>query len=569
MDLDVMELFGEREAEVINDSGSEDADNDEDDDGGQNNPDEEAIEVPAPGAGGEAGGKTQEAIKPKRIIKNPRPKFDVQRLMGPRGVPALQRTFKDVKWAGKGREREDLRELLRHLQHWGHRLYPAMPFSDTLAQIEKLGSKKNVKVHIKKLRLDMFVMESDGDGGEDNVRRWGDDEEQQQEEVSDPVVDVFDELLGTSGAAGEPTVFPPVPSLPIGVLTAEQKEQLERNRRLAAERRIRRQQEEEDKAREEALHQPETMEQDWSPEELFDTLKQVGNMREQHVDADRDKRSLQNLETVESLDTTLTTNHNTELQDTEVKVTDNPANDISPSRNHDATSNLNSMLQDTEMRDVDMDSTDVLASTTGNTSIKSHLTDLNSSGVSDSQAKNNSTVTVTLPEVCTGVVAAEVDEGAMSSLLLAQDEPGTTSGVEDESVACTQVNTDNSQHTAMTRGESDMVNQKSDDSQQNSKVMNKKSRNYPTSLSENANQLHSSCESGKLLSNNISQSESVNQDLITDSCSQQKDDQTGSRTIHTVNGPNLCQSEERGSQMQDGEVLEDLCTEDLMKMLED
>ncbi|KAK4327698.1 hypothetical protein Pmani_001849 [Petrolisthes manimaculis] len=567
MDLDVMELFGEREAEVINDSGSEDADNDDDDDdGGQNNPDEEAIEVPAPGAGG---GKTQEAIKPKRIIKNPRPKFDVQRLMGPRGVPALQRTFKDVKWAGKGREREDLRELLRHLQHWGHRLYPAMPFSDTLAQIEKLGSKKNVKVHIKKLRLDMFVMESDGDGGEDNVRRWGDDEEQQQEEVNDPVVDVFDELLGTSGAAGEPTVFTPVPSQRIGMLTAEQKEQLERNRRLAAERRMRRQQEEEDKAREEALHQTETMEQDWSPEELFDTLKQVGNVREQHVDADRDKRSLQNLETVESLDTTLTTNHNTELQDTGVKDIDKPANDTSPSRNHDTTSTLNSMLQDTEMRDVNMDSTDVLASTNDNTSIKSHITDLNSSSVSDSQAKNNSTVTVTLPEVCTGVVAAEVDEGAMSSLLLAQVEPGT-SGVEDESVACTLVNTDNSQqHTAMTRGESDMVNQKSNDSQQNSKVMNKKSRNDPTSLSENANKLHNSCESGKLSSNNISQSESVTQDLITDSCSQQKDDQIGSRAIHSVNGPNLCQSEERESQMQDGEVVEDLCTEDLMKMLED
>lgn len=75
-----------------------------------------------------------------------------------------------------------------------------------------------LQVHIKKLRLDMFVMENDGDDGEDNVRRWGDDVEKQQEETnSTPVVDVFDELLGTPATATETIIIPPVSSQPVKV----------------------------------------------------------------------------------------------------------------------------------------------------------------------------------------------------------------------------------------------------------------------------------------------------------------------------------------------------------------
>lgn len=78
-----------------------------------------------------------------------------------------------------------------------------------------------LQVHIKKLRLDMFEMENNEDDGEDNVRRWGDDAERQQEETnnssSTPVVDVFDELLGTPTTAAETTILPPVSSQPVTV----------------------------------------------------------------------------------------------------------------------------------------------------------------------------------------------------------------------------------------------------------------------------------------------------------------------------------------------------------------
>ena len=68
------------------------------------------------------------------------------RLLGPRGIGMLQASFKNVKFRGKGYEKDDLNLLMRKLEHWTHRLYPKLPFDDTLAQIEKLGTKKPVQV---------------------------------------------------------------------------------------------------------------------------------------------------------------------------------------------------------------------------------------------------------------------------------------------------------------------------------------------------------------------------------------------------------------------------------------
>lgn len=250
--MDIEEMFGIRPAESERGSASE-AEEDEDDDTGENNPMDEAIEVPEPGQQAKA-----EPVKPKRVVKNPQPKLDVHRLGGPRGIPVLQKSFKDVKWKGKGHEKEDLDVLLKRLEHWAHRLFPKLPFNDVLEQIEKQGFKKPVQVLIKKLRLDMFT-ESELNGAnpdEDNVRRGIHDEEPVIEE---PPVDIFDELLGQNGfPASQPTTAPAFTSLPSApaesssTLTEEQRERVERNRRLAAERRaakLRQQQEEEERLR--------------------------------------------------------------------------------------------------------------------------------------------------------------------------------------------------------------------------------------------------------------------------------------------------------------------------------
>lgn len=75
--------------------------------------------------------------------------FITCRLAGPRGIAVVQKSFKDTRFRGKGHEKEDLDILLKRLEHWAHRLFPKLPFKDTLEQLEKLGSKKNVQVHYK------------------------------------------------------------------------------------------------------------------------------------------------------------------------------------------------------------------------------------------------------------------------------------------------------------------------------------------------------------------------------------------------------------------------------------
>ncbi|XP_045585145.2 TIMELESS-interacting protein isoform X1 [Procambarus clarkii] len=281
MELNVEELFGQREAESDRDSDSGAEDGEESDDGGRNNPMEEAVEVPEPG---QETATQQQPIKPKKVVKNPQPKLDIHRLAGPRGIGIIQKSFKNVKFRGKGHEKEDIDVLLKILEHWAHRLFPKLPFRDTLEQIEKLGMKKNVQVLLKRLRLDMFT-ESELNGvSEETVRRGIDDEEEQQEE---PTIDVFDELLGNNGfSAPSQTVLPPsesishIPSELNKTLTDEQKERLERNKRLAEEKRLARLKiQNEEKARRMASV-VEDRETEVESEDIFDNVKKVVNVNE-------------------------------------------------------------------------------------------------------------------------------------------------------------------------------------------------------------------------------------------------------------------------------------------------
>lgn len=41
---------------------------------------------------------------------------------------------------------EDLEKLMLTLEHWGHRLFPKMPFDEFLQRVETLGKKKPVQV---------------------------------------------------------------------------------------------------------------------------------------------------------------------------------------------------------------------------------------------------------------------------------------------------------------------------------------------------------------------------------------------------------------------------------------
>lgn len=104
----------------------------------------------------------QPAEKKKRHMK-PVPKLDVGRLLGPRGLPCLASEFRNVEFQGEGHEAEDLDELMSHLEHWAHRLYPKMMFDDCLEKIEKLGHKKEIRVCLKKIRLGMPLINTNGE----------------------------------------------------------------------------------------------------------------------------------------------------------------------------------------------------------------------------------------------------------------------------------------------------------------------------------------------------------------------------------------------------------------------
>lgn len=91
------------------------------------------------------------------------PKLDPTRISGPRGIGLLEGVFQDFKPRGKGREFDDLDVVLKKLEHWGHRLYPRLPFADVSDRLAQLGKKQAVKTYIKKLRMDMVGAPVDPD----------------------------------------------------------------------------------------------------------------------------------------------------------------------------------------------------------------------------------------------------------------------------------------------------------------------------------------------------------------------------------------------------------------------
>ncbi|KAI4468571.1 timeless interacting-related [Holotrichia oblita] len=98
-------------------------------------------------------------VKPKRVIRNPRPKIDVETLKGSKGLLCLQSYFENKKFKGRGSEEQDLRTIMKTYEYWCHRLVPKFSFDDCLAKLEKLGTKKNIQVYLKRIRMDLVTGE--------------------------------------------------------------------------------------------------------------------------------------------------------------------------------------------------------------------------------------------------------------------------------------------------------------------------------------------------------------------------------------------------------------------------
>ncbi|CAF0904173.1 unnamed protein product [Adineta steineri] len=108
--------------------------------------------------------KANEVAK-KKVARHPRPKLDVDRLTGPRGLEELCSLFKNEKFKGKGYEFADLDTLMHKFEYWAHRLVPHLAFDDFIEKAENLGSKKPVKNALQHLRdkLNIQVLPNDDD----------------------------------------------------------------------------------------------------------------------------------------------------------------------------------------------------------------------------------------------------------------------------------------------------------------------------------------------------------------------------------------------------------------------
>lgn len=131
---------------------------------------------------------TSKPVDPKRrTIRKPQLRLNVERMIGAeRGVHTLEKYYNDMKYRGKGHEKEDLDNVLKRMEHWAHRLYPKYTFKDFLATAEQLGKKKQLQTHMNRYRQGMLEL---------TVKPVVDDEPEEMEVVDQPFDDI-DELLG-------------------------------------------------------------------------------------------------------------------------------------------------------------------------------------------------------------------------------------------------------------------------------------------------------------------------------------------------------------------------------------
>lgn len=130
--------------------------------------------------------------------------------------------FENIQFKGKGHESEDLNVIMNRLEQWTHRLFPRYTFDDTLDKLEKLGKKNEMKVMLKRIRMDL-----------DNGDFVTQTEDNNEAELPPAKEDIFDRIANTVD------IFPVTSTSTVGHtgLTEEQRQRMMRNRMMAEERR--------------------------------------------------------------------------------------------------------------------------------------------------------------------------------------------------------------------------------------------------------------------------------------------------------------------------------------------
>lgn len=187
-------------------------------------------------------------------------RLNVERLKSNRGIHTVENYCADIKYRGKGYEREDMNDLMKRLEHWAHRLYPNYKFDDFVPTVEKLGKKKELQTHMYRYRNDLLE-----EIAQQKKLNESDDERGDDQETSSYPIDELDEIIDQqiqnyssvvpktpshdktfdsirSSMIASPRLSEQVPveaSTPIAPkfqpLTAEQMARIAENRRLAQE----------------------------------------------------------------------------------------------------------------------------------------------------------------------------------------------------------------------------------------------------------------------------------------------------------------------------------------------
>ncbi|KAK6026956.1 replication Fork Protection Component Swi3 [Ostertagia ostertagi] len=89
--------------------------------------------------------ENQEVVK-KRAKSRPQPKLNEATLIGPKGIKALQDSFKNFKPDTKNDPYDNLTVMLKKYEHWAHVMFPKLKFEDVINRCEVLGDKRAVKI---------------------------------------------------------------------------------------------------------------------------------------------------------------------------------------------------------------------------------------------------------------------------------------------------------------------------------------------------------------------------------------------------------------------------------------
>lgn len=105
--MDSVDLFADFTEEADARAGYDDDDDDQQDQESDNGDTEDKQVVEA----------KLKVFKAKRKVAT----LNVERLKGPRGIIAIDDFYKDMKLKGKGYEDQDLKNVMKRLEHWAHR----------------------------------------------------------------------------------------------------------------------------------------------------------------------------------------------------------------------------------------------------------------------------------------------------------------------------------------------------------------------------------------------------------------------------------------------------------------